>query len=522
MSRRTRFSPLALCFVFSSPALPACFEFTRPEPPALLETSVDDPALRLPPTASVTLRFSGPLADHSVDDRALLLVRGAVDDATLKKLLKPAWDAALSDRVAPLRVTVDAVDDDTARLTPRQPLAAETRYTLVVTTALEIDGARLPRVVERSFQTGPAATGAPVLSLVEPPTGAVGVVRNLRGIAVQASRPVLGAEALRLVDDESGAAVALHVDGSDVQAAGEVFRLLLDGPLQAGRRYHLDAGPGLHDEEGEAAFPLDPAPGFTTSAALRDQPPSIDSPSLIASSGCLVARWTTSPAADASLCVGKDDLAGPCAADPVLRAQHQLALPLTPDAESTVMSLSSRDESTAPPARATLAAPPCSPRTLRITEVLSRPLGSLVTQQWVEVENYGAAPASLGGLELHDEMGFNALPEVVLAQGERALVVPRDFLEDDGLDAVPAPGTQIARVAQARLGGNGIRSTTGEALALREPDGRPVSLFSTVGLKFAAGQSATRVNACDLDGAYRPTTLPAGSRSRASATPGST
>ena len=91
----------------------------------------------------------------------------------------------------------------------------------------------------------------------------------------------------------------------------------------------------------------------------------------------------------------------------------------------------------------------------------------------------------------------------MVAAGGYALVAPDGFVADDGLDARPAQGAVIARVAESRLVGSGV-PVSGAALAITEPDGRAVSRFSTVGLKLAPGQSARRVVTCDVAGAYQP------------------
>jgi hypothetical protein len=135
--------------------------------------------------------------------------------------------------------------------------------------------------------------------------------------------------------------------------------------------------------------------------------------------------------------------------------------------------------------------------------VLARPLGAWPAQQFVELYNRGDQPIALGGLELHDEQGFDALPDATLPPGGYALVVPDDWSADDGLDPKPAPGAVIVRLADGRIGGNGVRES-GEALALLEPDGRPASRFVTYGAATVKGQSVVRAAPCDVAGAFIP------------------
>jgi hypothetical protein len=136
--------------------------------------------------------------------------------------------------------------------------------------------------------------------------------------------------------------------------------------------------------------------------------------------------------------------------------------------------------------------------------VLAHPRLGRLTQQFVEVRNRGGAPVALGGLELHDEAGFNVLPAATLGPGAYALIVPAGFAAIDGADPPPDGKALLVRVAERHLGGNGIREA-GEQVALLEPDGRAVSRFSTSDLRLATGQSAHRVAACDRAASYAPT-----------------
>jgi hypothetical protein len=305
---------------------------------------------------------------------------------------------------------------------------------------------------------------------------------------------------LQLVDD-AGAVTPAAVTPGDEPAS---YRLLLAGPLGPLRRYHVEPGALIRDSDGEPPFHLDPPPAFTTGTELRTAPIAIDRIALVPSSGCLVARFATSLPALATLCLDGDCPDGDNSDEPAPAPLHELLHPLAPGRIAQV-TLRARDESTAPEARAGPSpSPRSSPRPLVITEVLSHPLGPRLAQQFVEIENRGAAPVALAGLQLHDDAGFDELPEATLAPGALALIVPDDFTVDDGVDRAPAPGTLIVRIGDGRLGANGIRES-GEAIALTEDDGRPVSLFSTVGLKLAKGQSAHRTGPCDVAASYEPT-----------------
>jgi hypothetical protein len=278
------------------------------------------------------------------------------------------------------------------------------------------------------------------------------------------------------------------------------YQLLLTEALAAGSLYHLDASMAITDAQGVPPFLGDPAPGFMTGDELRQAPPTLGDVTATSSSGCLVAQWSTDPAADSTLCLEED-----CTSDAALSSDHEAALPIPGGEEGTLtFTVASRDESTAPAAQSSeMPVPPASPRQLVITEVLSRPLGPWPAQQFVEVWNHGAVAESLEGLELADEGGHNVLPAVSVPPGGRALIVPAGYQPSGGPDPAPAKGTVLARVAERTLGKSGIRAD-GEAFALRETDGRLVSRFSTYGLKLDRGQSAVRVLRCDVRKAYAP------------------
>ncbi len=469
------------CCVFL--LLAACDAGTAPPAaPALVSTSLDGASDRVSPSAPIDLIFSQPLDDGAGD--AIAVVAGLADGP-------PDPD---EPRRVPGRVTVDGA---AARWQPLRPLAPDALHTLVVAGDLTAGGVRLGRPSTRAFTTGPSTAGAPWWSLADPPAGSAAVVRNLRAVHVVFSRRVDGVDAgtLILVGGD-GAPVAATVAE---EACAGCFRIDLGATLAPRTFYQVVARAPIVDDDGEPPFDLAAPPGFTTGDAARAEPPGFYDLALAASSGCLVARFRTDVPAAATLCVDAD-----CVAESDRRALHELARPLAAGGGAGV-TLAARDESTAPAgALGPLDAPPSSPRTLTITEVLTHPRGARLAQQFVEVRNRGGAPVALDGLLLADELGASAVPAATLPPGGYALIVPQGFVADDGLDAPPAGGTPILRVAASHLGGNGLRES-GEAIALTEPDGRAVSRFSTYGLALAAGQSATRAAACDVAGAYRAT-----------------
>jgi hypothetical protein len=462
---------------------------------ALLSTSVDGTPAAVSPTAPISTEWTvAPDAD-TADETTFLVVRGAVDSRWAASAAQLPLPSTQLERLAPGRVRIEG---RTVRFVPARPLLPRTRYTLVVTTRLRAAGLALLRPILRAFTTGDDASGAPVLSLLTPADGTSQVVRNLRIVTLRFSRPVSGVDAtsLRLVG-QTGAVPASLMAGS----CPGCYQLLLTGPLAAGSLYRLDAGPAITDAQGVPPFLGDPAPGFMTGDELRQTSPLLGDVTATSSSGCLVAQWTTDPAADSTLCLEED-----CTSDAALMSDHELALPIPGDPgeedDARTFTVASRDESTAPAAESPeMPVPPASPRQLVITEVLSRPLGPWPAQQFVEVWNRGSTAEMLDGLELADEGGRNTLPAVSVPPGGRALIVPADYQPSGGPDPAPAKGTVLARVAERTLGKSGIRAD-GEVFALRETDGRLVSRFSTYGLKLAKGQSAVRALPCDLRKAY--------------------
>lgn len=126
---------------------------------------------------------------------------------------------------------------------------------------------------------------------------------------------------------------------------------------------------------------------------------------------------------------------------------------------------------------------------LILNEVLANPLGPEPRQEWVEIYNDGSLPAELGGHVLIDVGGETALPSGTLLPGGFALIVNEAFIDDDGLDPAPEPGSLVVRVP--KLGHGGL-SNAGEPLSLIDPNGAVISR-SPVGPKTKAGMSLARL-----------------------------
>jgi hypothetical protein len=129
-----------------------------------------------------------------------------------------------------------------------------------------------------------------------------------------------------------------------------------------------------------------------------------------------------------------------------------------------------------------------------INEVMANPAGSEPNQEWVELFNDGLFPTALGGYGLETGLGTAILPAGVLAPGAFALVVPTDYVEDDGIDPVPARGTLILRVPA--LGRDGL-SNEGERLLLRDAAGTAISAFPAMKTKSGVSNARTSPDAPD-------------------------
>jgi hypothetical protein len=127
---------------------------------------------------------------------------------------------------------------------------------------------------------------------------------------------------------------------------------------------------------------------------------------------------------------------------------------------------------------------------LLLNEVYANPLGPEPAQEWVEILNDGAMPAELGGHALIDVGGETLLPPGALPPGGFALIVNQTFIEDDGVDPAPEPGSLVVRVP--KLGHGGL-SNGGEPLSLRDPSSVVISR-SPVGPKTKAGMSLSRIS----------------------------
>jgi hypothetical protein len=156
---------------------------------------------------------------------------------------------------------------------------------------------------------------------------------------------------------------------------------------------------------------------------------------------------------------------------------------------------------------------PAPAGSLVITEVLPNPVGNEARQEWVELANLGATPASLAGLRIEDAAGFDPLPDVTLAAGARALVVGANFDEAAPGDVPPAAGILILRVP-GRIGRDGL-GQAGEVIRVVDAAGLVRSSYGgwiDTSRAAWAGHSVQRQPdeaACDHPSSWSSAPLPA-------------
>jgi hypothetical protein len=123
-----------------------------------------------------------------------------------------------------------------------------------------------------------------------------------------------------------------------------------------------------------------------------------------------------------------------------------------------------------------------------LNELLANPLGAEPAEEWVELVNGSAAPASLSGLSLSDAGGQVLLPDVIVEPGEHVVLVSEAF--SDSVQDVPVePSVRLVRLPQ--LGKSGL-SNSGEPLELRSADGGVLSRFPALPSKHAGVSLARR------------------------------
>ncbi len=246
---------------------------------------------------------------------------------------------------------------------------------------------------------------------------------------------------------------------------------------------------------------------FSVAASLDHQQPRLDGASVAMGAGCLNAAFVSDKPVAARLRVladGQEAIVpagvGATSFDFAARVPG-----LAPGAEATaIVEAVDVAGNLAQSSPFALRLPSADPA-VAITEVLANPAGSEITQEFVELRNYGAASVSLDGWALEDAGGADRLTGV-LSAGATALVVASSYNPGDGHDPPPRAGTLLIRVS-GRIGRDGL-GNSGEAVHLKTPAGALVSSYGGwVNVNAAAwnGRSVHRVprdDACDHPSAW--------------------
>jgi hypothetical protein len=435
----------------------------------------------MPRSPAIALTFTLPPANPE----EILLVRGALDDALASDLDTAPYRADTRARAVAAEARLDG---DRVIVRPFEPLVAGETLTLAVPAWIEDDdGDRLPSprtftlVVSTRSDAGARALDA------WPPDGAFEVTTELALAAVRFDGALADpARAVQLVDGNGYAApcaIALEPCASIGWTEGTCVVMRPSMALSASTPYELRVASGALDTTGAEI------PAFTARFSTAAGTP---------------APLALVPVACTAL--GETEVGGACAeADDesvVLRAQLSAAARIAWRAASHAgTALAPRGEvsirleglaadsaltlaidaidmagATIPLAFAVATTPPLAP--FSITEVRAYPAGTQPRQEYVEIANVGSASTSLSGLFLSTSTTSSgeALPDVLVAPGQRVLVVPATFDPTDlgaGLDA-PVPAATVLVRLHGSIGGRGL-SDAGVPVFLRDADHHRVS-----------------------------------------------
>jgi hypothetical protein len=301
---------------------------------------------------------------------------------------------------------------------------------------------------------------------------------------------VEGAHEARLVD-EDGLEVPARpgaVDGATCPAS-QCAALELEAPLRAETRYLVEAG--------GARLPFETATG-------PDLAPPIAVVETSAADGCLTLVVSADEPCWATASLGARALAAPGLAE-----RHELGASWEdePPGSEVPVVVALIDLAGNRGAGATTAEVAAHPG-WAIAEVLANPAGPEPAQEWIELYRVGPGTASLAGLGVGDESGWDPLPDVEAAPGERVLVVPSGFDEEAPGDVRPAPGTVLARLIGSTIGQSGLQNA-GERARLVDATGAALSTFTPrrdLSSPAWSGRSLERVRpaGCDLPDNVEP------------------
>lgn len=463
-------------------------------PPTVLGVEIRDHGDRLWPSHAaprrprIVVTFS-----HSPEDDDVLFLFASEDLEAVRDDLarRPLLVAHERARVPATRQT----DRHVWTLEPDGPLEAGATYAIGLA-----DWTRTPRGEPfegfvRPLTIAVLESGASVQD-AWPPDGAAGVPTDLTFAALRFDDHFDHAEGITL-ESERGP-VRLEVSQEPCRPIGwedgTCARLTWRGALLPATRYRLHVSDEVVDRAGASIGPFDAS--FTTSAGGAAPPVA---PLAIE---CAPDESPLGPEETPLGCVLADDdrievrahvgvavrafLDAPEASDRDVAPRGEVALALAGlgpdrrvDAELTLVSMDGSE-----------VAWPITVRThprllpLTLTEVRANAGGPEPVQEYVEVLNYGEEPVSLRGVAITDRpdrIGDVIDEAITLPAGARALLVA-DAFDPRHPDDVPVPaGVTLIRIGSS-LASGGL-SNAGEALFLRDAEGRRLSSFPAVAVR---------------------------------------
>jgi hypothetical protein len=332
----------------------------------------------------------------------------------------------------------------------------------------------LPRRADAGADGMTATIGA--ILLVPPPDRPAPT--NLVRVVVE------GVSEARVVDEDGVEAPARPMAGdATVCPRGTCAVLELEAPLRAEASYLVEAGAARLE--------------FTTSTGPDVAPP-IGVVETSAADGCLTLAVTVDEPCWASAAVGARTWVSPG-----LAARHELggSWEGTALGSEVVVEVALVDLAGNRGVGSTTALAAEHPG-WAIAEVLANAAGAEPAQEWIELVRVGGEPASLAGLRIGDELGWDELPDVTAPAGARVLVVGSSYDEAAPGDVAAAPGTIVARLAGATIGQSGL-GNGGERARLLDGEGTTLSTFTPrrdLSSSAWSGRSLERVRpaGCDL------------------------
>jgi hypothetical protein len=448
-------------------------------------------------------------------EAAIFLLHRAPDDALLADLASAPLRSENLARVVPLTLHADP---DAVFIRPIDALVAGADYALCVAAwLLDANGARVlgaPRAIALRVSTSPDDGAVRVDSW--PADGAPGVGPNLALLGLRFDGRVVGAIDAVFLAGPDGIPVPGQVREPSCTELGwpdgHCVTVVPYQPLLRGAAYALVAGEGLRDGAGaslgrsESHFTTSaeddasaPTPAIDETCA-PDETTLEDGACLLADDRSLSLRVRTLEPVRAFFAVtegGRSRVAGTVAP----RGEVALALRSLPAETTLDATLRLVDAAGLEIERRWSVATTAPLATLSITEVRADPRGPEPRQEYVEVLNFGAVPVDLRGFSLSDRAdvaGDLLTRSFLLPAGARALFVADAFDPADARDDVPAPGVPLVFLGTS-IGSGGL-SSSGEALFLRDADGRRVSASPALAPR-APGACIVRASDDPRDGA---------------------